>query len=213
MYGWTTGVSTYQDMGMEQLAFLDDCLLWEGDTHRLQIKMEQLQHVLSKWGLRINLQKCGLYVSPKHTGSPYVIVGNERLDAQRSLVVMGVGFKVGHSCKQMLQGTWQRAKNKFWSIKHLLLADTPISGSLRLLNRVVGAAVLWNVCAFPPETNALESVNQLMYQMVVWMLKSRKHGGETWAEFRSRTIRQARQLVYTVLSERWSTQWVRRWWT
>ena len=211
-YSWKSNMSGYPDLHLTQLAFMDDCLLWDSNTSLLEVKLRQFRNVLKEWGLSINLQKCGLYVSPKHTGLPHLTIDNQRLEAKQTLVVMGVNFKVGANSKDLLQGTWQRAKSKFWSIKHLLLSPAPIAGRLRLLHRVVGAAALWNVCAFPPEPNGLEALNQLLYQFVIWMLKHRKHGGETWVEFRQRTMRQARQLVWMYLPERWSTVWVRRWW-
>ena len=211
-YKWEAGISTYKDLLLTHLAYMDDCILWDGDTLRLQARLRQFQTVLKGWGLSINLQKCGLYVSPNHVGQPFLEVDGERLDAQPSLVVMGVMFKVGANTRDLLQGTWERAISKFWSIKHLLTADTPIPGRLRLLDRVVGASILWNACAFSPEPHALEAINQLMFQMVVWMLKLRKHGAESWADYRRRSVRQARQMVFRFLTGRWSTQWLRRWW-
>ena len=205
-YQWKDGVSTYADMLLAQLAYVDDCLLWEGDTTLLQRKLEQFQKVLSTWGLKINVKKCSLYVCPGHRGPPYVVVNGQTLEAKPSLEVMGIGFRVGANSKEPLQGTWQRAKNKFWSAKHLLLADAPLPGRMRLLDRIVGGSILWNACAFPPQTNALEAINSLMNQLVVWMLRLRKHGGETWTEFRQRSVRQARQMILRFLPERWSSQ-------
>ena len=211
-YEWKPHLAGYPDLLLTQLAYMDDCLLWDSNTSLLQRKVMQFQNVLKGWGLRLNLAKCSLYVSPKHTGAPHLCLDGQRLDSLPSLHVMGVEFKVGANCKDMLQATWGRAKQKFWSVKHLLLSRTPLYGRLRLLDRIVGGAMIWNVCAFPPEKAALESVNQHLYQFVVWMLRKRKHDRESWIEYRQRSFRQARLVVSRALPARWSTQWVRRWW-
>ena len=44
------------------------------------------------------------------------------------------------------------------------------------------------------------------------MLQPRKPEQEGWPEFRQRTIRQARCLVHRYLPDRWSSQWLSRWW-
>ena len=120
---------------------------------------------------------------------------------------------MGANSRDLLRETWQAAQGKFWSLRHLLLADAHMSGRLRILDRIVGVSILWSSRAFPPKTNALSALNQLMFQMVVWMLKAKKHGGETWAEFRQKVVRQARQMVLRFLLDRWSLQWARRWWS
>ena len=102
-YNWDRGICTYRDMPVSELAFMDDCLLWEGTTTKLQDKLSQLQSVLTGWGLRINLAKCSLYVSPKHQGPREITIGGEVLLAQESLTVMGVDFKVGNNVREMLR--------------------------------------------------------------------------------------------------------------
>ena len=119
-FQWGTGVSSYADMTVAELAFMDDCLLWEGDTNKLQAKLKQVQVVLLEWGLQINASKCSLYTSPKHQGSRRMVVGDTVLESQEMLTVMGVRFSTSHNVREMLQGVWQRAKSKFWSIRHLL---------------------------------------------------------------------------------------------
>ena len=211
-FKWTASVSTYPDLELTQSAYMDDVILWEGTTTRLQQKVIQLQSKFLQWGLKLNIAKCVLYTSPKHVGPRKLVIDGIELASQDSLNVMGVEFRVGAGVFELLQGTWQRAKQKFWSISHLLRANTPISGRLHLLNRVVGASALWNSAAFSPEQHALEAVNHLLYQFVVWMLRPRKHSSEDWVTFKQSTIRQARVMVLTHIRERWSTQWLARWW-
>ena len=212
IYQWPGFVSTYPDMLLTQAAFMDDLLLWDGTSLEVQTRLCQLQNVCSKWGLGVNIEKCSLYVSPKHKGPSSISIGGTTLTASSSVEVMGVNFKVGANVQELLAPTWQRAKNKFWSIKHLLCAPTPLSKRMNILDRVVGGSILWNVSSFAPEKSALQGINQILYQMVIWMLRLRKHGRESWMEFRMRSYRQARQIVFTHMRDRWSTQWLGRWW-
>ena len=76
----------------------------------------------------------------------------------------------------------------------------------------MGNAALWNSCAFYPEYLAQESLNQMLTQFVVWMLRLGKRSEETWDEFRRRSVRRARVLIHRHLRCRWSTKWVERFW-
>ena len=72
--------------------------------------------------------------------------------------------------------------------------------------------MLWNSSACTPEHTALLALNQHLYQFVFWMLRLRKRPGEAWADFRKRGLRQARQLVCQNMQDRWSSQWLSRFW-
>ena len=211
-FQWKPSIATYLDMELTQGAYMDDVVLWEGNTKELQVKVVQLQGKFREWGLHINIAKCSLYTSPKHQGPSRVTIDGIELKAQESVSVMSVEFRVGAGVLELLQPIWQRAKAKFWSISHLLRAKTPIAGRIRLLDRVVGGSALWLVAAFAPEQNALEAINHLLYQFVIWMLRPRKHATEEWVNFRQRTVRQARALVHRFLTDRWSSSWLSRWW-
>ena len=206
---WRNSVSTYQDLKLTQAAYMDDLLIWDGDCRGLEQRYALLRDGFAKWGLRINPSKCSLYTSPKHKGAAQV-----HLDGVTLLPppVMGIPFQVGANSNDLLQPTWHRAKHKFWSIKHILCAKTSIGKRLKVLARVVGGCALWIVSPIPPEKSALQSINMVLYQCILWMLRLRKRDEEHWADFRKRGFRQAKQLVVLHLPQRWSTRWLAQWW-
>ena len=124
---------------------------------------------------------------------------------------MGVQFKVGSNVTEMLAVTWQKAKAKFWSMKHLLLSATPLGGRMKLFRSAVGGAALWNCCAFAPEHVAMEALNIILTQLVIWMMRLGKRSTETWVEFRQRSVNRLGRPLGS-LGERWSTVWLKRWW-
>ena len=83
---------------------------------------------------------------------------------------------------------------------------------LRLMHKLVGSSILWNVCAMHPEATALISINHVMYQLTLYMLKLCKGSSATWAEFRQQGVRQAKQLTVLHVGVRWSSVWLSRWW-
>ena len=182
-YGWKNFVTTYPDLQLTQTAYMDYVMLWDGSSIQVQERVRQLALEFAEWGLAVNTKKCHLYVSLRHQGPSSITVNGVRLDAEPKLSVMGVDFRVGGSVHELLQGTWQKAKKKFWANKHLLCANTPIRGRMRMLDRVVGGAALWNCAAFFPEPLALEAINNLLYQFTIWMLKPRKSNLETVSEY------------------------------
>ena len=208
---WSTAISSYPDLPVTQAAFMDDLLIWDGNTTETQQRLNHLIKGFARWGLSINLDKCSLYVSPKHSGPNFVKVGDKMLTPQQQLVVMGVPFKVGFNVQDMLQPTWAKARDKFWAAKHLLKAPTPIGWRLQMMDKVIGNSALWCISAFPPEQAALQAINVLQCQFVLW-LGLRKAPAEEWVDFRKRGMRQARQLIHKHLHERWSSKWLSRWW-
>ena len=209
---WNQAVSTYDDLLVTQVAFMDDLVLWDGTSTEVARRFHDLSEGFKMWGLTISPEKCSLYVSPKHQKPSTVTLDTCTLRAQDFIEVMNVPFKVGANTQELLQRTWQKARDKFWSMRHLLMSNTPIGNRLHVLDRIVGGAILWNSAAFTPEPASLTAINQTLYQFVLWMLKLRKRPGEAWADFRKRGLRQARQLVCNHLRARWSTQWLSRHW-
>ena len=212
LHQWKKFPSTYPDLEVTQNAFMDDLLMWEGRSKDLQNKITQLEPCLSRWGLEINYNKCSLYLSPKHDGPRVLRFREHTVPASPKLEVMGVAFRVGANSTELLTPVWERAKKKFWSLKHLLCSAAPLAKRLKLMHKVVGGSMLWCVAAFPPEGQALENLNRIMFQLVIYMLRLRKGSHEEWIDFRKRGVRQARQVVNNHLGKRWSTCWLERFW-
>ena len=211
-YSWPSTACTYHDLHLSQVAFMDDVYLWEGRCELLEKRANQLRQEFLEWGLQVNAEKSALYLSPKHEGKAELKLGSVILRPQVHLPVMGLPLRVGANAGELLQPVWQQAKNRFWSLRHLLLSDAPLGDRLRLFNKVVGASALWCSSALHPETAALIQINAVMYQLILYMLKLRKGNGESWEDHRRRGIRQARQLTVLHLGTRWSSVWLSRWW-
>ena len=139
---WVGHISTYQDLELTQSAHMDDLRVWDGDCSRFDIRYKIPREGFARWGLHINPQKCSLFVSARHRGKPDVMLGDVCLKAQPHLTAMGIPFNLGHNSCDLLQPTWQRTKEKFWSIRHILCAKTPIGRRLKVWDRIVGGAAL-----------------------------------------------------------------------
>ena len=158
--------SSYPDMDLTQAAYMDDVILWDGKTTKLQFKVEQLRGHLQQWGLPINSEKCVLYVSPKHEGPNFLKLQDFAMKAEPCITIKGMPFKVGSNAEELLTPVWERAKSKFWAMKHVFLARTSITERLRVFN-----TTFWCVAGIHPERNALEAVNSLMYHLISYMLR------------------------------------------
>ena len=90
------------------------------------------------------------------------------------MTIMAIQFKVGANMLELLAPIFEASRRKFWALKHILCARTPLAGRMKLCQSVVGGAALWCVAAFNPEHQALVNVNRMMYQMVVYMLRVRR---------------------------------------
>ena len=134
-HSWEESICTYKDLHVAQIAFMDDVYLWEGRADILERKANQLRQGFLEWGLHINAEKSALYLSPKHVGKNTISLGGVHLVPQTHIDVMGMPLAVGAKVTDLLQPTWARAKGRFWSLRHLLLADAPIGERIKLLHK------------------------------------------------------------------------------
>ena len=205
-------VPVFEGLSLGEIAFVDDLIAWEGTRRDLVVQAQRLIVALRRWGLKVNHQKSQLYVSPYNKEKEEVVIDGGKLEPDDHLQVMGLSFKVGISPKEALMPLFAKAKSKYWALKHLFRAKVPLAGRLKLLHRIVGNTVLWCSSAFQPDKQALQAVNVLQSQMVIWSMRMAKRDGEDWVEFRMRSFRSARWAIQRFIGIRWSTCWLQRSW-
>ncbi|CAE7801742.1 pol [Symbiodinium sp. CCMP2592] len=212
LHRWSEQPLLFPDLVYESALFMDDGILWGSSPSIVARKLEQFLGVLKGYGLHLNVQKCQLYCS-KDTASPHSIrVQEHTLVAHESLEIMGLQLRKGMSMCELLQPLISRAKQKFWSLKHLLRCKTPIRGRVHLFQRVVAGTALWCISALPPDKASMGLLNSIQAMLLGWMMRLYRAEGETWIQFRQRVIRSARSLLHSSGCLRWSTLWLQRWW-
>ena len=192
---------------------MDDGCIWARNAEDLSRKLQEWAQALLQEGLLLNPDKCKIYFSPYMAGPREVRVNETVVPVLDVFTVMGVPFRVGACASELLASFFQRVRDKFWSLKHLLRASTPLKGRIKLLDRVIGGMVLWCLASIIPDRSALILLNSLQLQLTMWCMKVGKRTNETWLAFKQRGFRGARQVVWTCLQRRWSTSWLDRWWT
>ena len=211
-HGWCPSSGPLAGLELGEVAFVDDLIAWEGSVVKLSAKVAQLAAEMAKWGLRVNLQKCQVYASPFNRDTEKVTISGHVLESDSHLLVMGIPLRVGITAREALAPVFAKVKAKFWAQKHLFRAKVPLAGRLRLMNRVLGNTALWCASAFHPDKLALQTVNVLQSQLVVWSMRLAKKGDEDWLEFRLRCFRAARWAIQRHMGARWSTLWLHRAW-
>ena len=212
-FSWADRPRAFEGLGLEEVLFMDDGCVWAPSAAALGRKLEEWSQVLLRAGLSLNPSKCKIYFSPHADRTKDVQVFGRVIPALSHFTITGVPFRVGACASELLAPFFQRAKDKFWALKHLLRARTPLKGRVLLLDRVVGGMVLWCLAALTPDAGGMQLLNSLQLQLVVWCMRVGKRMGETWLGFRQRVWRGARQVVWNTLGRRWSTTWLERWWS
>ena len=210
--GTTSTSSAHPGLDMAEIAFVDDLLVWDGSKAGLSRKTALIAREMASWGLRVNFSKCQAYVSPYNKDSGRVIVEGIPLAEDDHLMVMGVHLKVGVAAKEALGPIFARVKARFWALKSLFRAKTPLMGRLKLMDKVLGNKALWCACAFQPDQHALQAVNVLQSELTIWAMRLAKKREEGWVEYRLRSFRSARWVIYRGVGRRWSTAWLARAW-
>ena len=141
-------------------------------------------------------------------------LGQSRLLDQGFIKVLGLEMQVGMTSCQFLQPLLTYARNKFWSLKHLLHRRTPAAGCTKLMDRVVTNSIMWCLGAIPADKHALGLVNSTQAMLMGWMLRHAKASGESWVDYR-RSQEEIYQGKYRcsvqVELHGWSTVWLTRW--
>ena len=211
-HSWARRKKLYEHMEHEELLFMDDGFLWGCDCSEVARRLEELASTLATYGLTLNMGKCRLYCSPYCKGSNSIRVQGVLLEAEDHLEVMGVRLSVGMPVSHVIRPLLTRARTKFWSISQLLRAKSSIKSRTVLMHKVISNTALWCIAAFPPEPVALKLVNSFQFILMGWLLKLGKRADEGWIDFRRRVVRSGRQALVRSGVERWSTQWLRKWW-
>ena len=184
---WAPQDDVYKGLEFAEAAFVDDCLLWNGSKRVLEQRILQFTDELQEWGLKVNPDKSQAYASPfvseKHPG--VLKVRDKLVPFDVRLDVMNIPFHVGINAKDALKVVFAKVKNKFWSQKHLFRAKTPLKGRMRLIQKVLGGSALWCVSAFFPDKGALQAINQLQLQLIMWAMRLSRSTLEAWVEFRA----------------------------
>ncbi|CAE7346755.1 unnamed protein product [Symbiodinium microadriaticum] len=208
---WRNMNPLFPDLPPEEMMYMDDGMLWNGQLSVVQSRAQQLSSEFATYGLRMNPKKCQLYVSPKVVGNSILLEG-VTVTASPQLEVMGLSLRVGVSMYELMAPAMTRARSKFWDLKHIFRSKGFMKNRARVMERVVGGTALWFICCVPPDKATMTSLNATQLQLMVWLLRFAKGPNEPWEDFRKRSFRGARAALHSAGLERWSTLWLRRYW-
>ena len=211
-FGWSREDPALPGLFLSEMMFVDDAVLWNSKLEHLTQRVQEWAGHLALCGLRINLKKCELYVSPHNHGPRTLTIMGTTLVAQESLTVMGLHMQVKATMCELLAGLLGKARDVFWSMKKLLCSKTPLHSRIRLMERVVAGTGLWCISPFHPDESALHLVNTFQLQLVITMMGLKRGSGVGWLEFRKHAFRAARGVLWRGNHQRWSTLWVERHW-
>ncbi|CAE7776408.1 unnamed protein product [Symbiodinium sp. CCMP2592] len=213
LHGWRNLTPLYPDLPPEEMLYMDDGMLWNGLTSVVQGRAQQLSVEFAKYGLRMNAGKCQLYATPNVEGEHAILLNGVKIRAAPTLEVMGLTLRVGISTYELVSPATTRARAKFWELRHIFRARGNMKQRARVMERILGGTALWFICSVPPDKATMTALNSTQLQLMVWLLRFAKTREETWDGFRQRAFRGARAALHAAGLERWSTTWLRRWWS
>eukprot|EP00439_Symbiodinium_sp_Y106_P049719 s4275_g6.t1 len=98
-----------------------------------------------------------------------------------------------------------RARKAFAKHSKLLCAPTPIKARIRMHTTLVRNAALWASQAWPITETLSKAVNSTHLRHIRAMMGDKRHPGETWVDWNSRSLRRARVQLFQSGEPRWST--------
>ncbi|CAE7715728.1 Pol, partial [Symbiodinium sp. CCMP2592] len=209
---WKAHPRVLEGMDAEEMLFVDDGLLWCRSCKGIEDRVQALVVELSKFGLKLNPAKCQLYVKNVEDGSSVRVQGT-RVEAAAYMEVMGIKMYVGISIYELVAPLVARARSKFWELKHIFRCRSGMKARVKVMERVVGSTALWCLASFMPDAAAMSLLNSTQLQLMVWLLRFAKRADEPWDAYRQRAFRGARAALHSTGVERWSTTWLRRYWS
>ena len=192
----TIAVGELEGLNLSEIAFVDDIIAWNRSRQGMSSRVNALVHELGQWGLKVNAAKSQVYISHFNKDEGHVTVNGVPVPTDDHLTVMGLHLKAGVTAREALAPLFAKVKARYWATKHIYRAKVPLEGRLRLMNRTLGNQALWCAAAFFPDKQALQTVNVLQSQLVIWSMRLSKQNAEDWVEFRIRSFRAARWAIY-----------------
>ena len=119
-FSWPREDPGLPGLKLSEMMFVDDAILWNSRLQSLGQRVEEWARHLARCGLRINLGKCELYVSPHNHGPRKLTIMGTELKAKETLTVMGLPMHVKATTCELLSGLLAKARDVFWSMKKLL---------------------------------------------------------------------------------------------
>ena len=211
-FQWSDSIPPLHDLPLREILYMDDSVLWDVKGSTLATRVEQLAGVLLEWELEINLEKCQLYRSPFSSETSGLVIAGVELRPDNHLDVMGLQLTVQGTASEILAPLLGRARDKFWSLKHIFCRPTNIKKRTKVLSSVVGGSILWCAGGMVPDVQAMGLLNSFQYQLIAWMMRKSRRQHETWLEHRVRTLREARNVLHSTGLGRWSSEWLSRVW-
>ena len=216
-FGWSPECPGFEGCNLREILFMDAAIMWDVDGAALGLRLEQLAMVLSEWGLLLNADKCQLYRSPHCQSQDQVVVGGHTMIADEHLTVMGIHFRVNQTASDILAPLLGRARDAFWGMKHILCRRSSLKQRIRVLDICVGNCLLWCSGGLQSDVQALGMVNSFQFQLIVWMLRRRRHRDETWLAglshqgFQGSAMRIAcqrgQQMEHSMVASHLAVQW------
>ena len=118
-YGWRDAPSLFPGLPPEEMMYMDDGIIWNGDIRMVETRAHQLSVEFAAYGLRMNASKCHLYVGPNSGDRDHILLNGIKVVASPTLEVMGVSLRVGGTVYELVAPASSRARAKFWELRHL----------------------------------------------------------------------------------------------
>ena len=193
-YNWGAQGDKLPGLNLRDILFMDDSVMWDSNTETLQTRANQLAVVFAEWGLDLNTKKCQWCRSPHCKQKEPLVIKGTKLESSEYLEVMGLKMSVNMSPSEMIGPLLARARDTFWSLKHLLRKKGNMKQRLYMLQTIVGGVALWCLAAIPPDKQALAMLNSVQTQFLVWMMRKGRQQGEKWLDHHIRVHREARSF-------------------
>eukprot|EP00439_Symbiodinium_sp_Y106_P071268 s2559_g12.t1 len=207
---WPGTIPAAPEMPVAELLFMDDTLLCSSTRDTMIAKYNILKEELQKWGLRVNPEKTAYYCSPYSTTPGPIKLDDETIQPMSNLTVFGIPLAVPLKPTTLMDSAMAKASKKFYANIETYTARAPLRGKLHMFRSIVAGAALWCASAITPTPQAMSSLNTLQMELISKAAGFRRKSHETWLEFRTRSLRSARNLMHTHGVERWSTSWLQR---
>ena len=165
-------VGEIDGLNLSEIAFVDDIIAWNRSRQGLSARVGVLVEELGRSGLKVNANKSQVYVSPFNKDQGHVTVNGVAVPSDDHMKVMGIHLKTGVTAREALAPLF--VKSRYWATKHIYRAKVPLEGRLKLMNRTLGNQALWCAAAFFPDKQALQTVNVLQSQLVIWSMRLSK---------------------------------------
>ena len=206
---WGDLGTPFPELGIELLFYQDDVFMVETNLGKLCRRLNAVDRCLGRAGLCLAKEKTKIVANDHYVGARRASLrGQDFVVAERGecIKVLGLGFSLSVDQSEQAKEIVARTRDAAAAHSDILKAPGPWKCKISMMKTLVESQFNWIGGALYWHASDLHAMNVLQLHTCRSAFGLKRHTGETWVDWNSRTLRFLRVWLHNSQIPRWSTR-------